>query len=345
MKVPATLAAVALFVGLGRCGERLQADIEVGLKPDATYEAACDAPFTVGLRIASYTGGRKMAVWYPSAGAESKYAYSKDLNGSVVKNGPTAACGRFPLVVFSHGFGGCGMQSVFFTEELARRGYVVAAPDHQDAGCSVEGKSSLHFSRTDQSLFSPEKWDEKTEIGRRDDVRAVVDALLEDKDLSGETDVGRIGMSGHSLGGYVALAMAGAWENWTERRFKAALMFSPYVAPFVEQHRPIANVVPVMYQGAQFDLFITPSLRGERGIFAQSRPPKYYLELKGGNHFEWTNLVCLGKKTIASCLESKANARLIDDYGIAFLDAYLKGDARALARLGGSGAAAYRHDP
>jgi len=38
-----------------------------------------------------------------------------------------------PLVLFSHGLGGCALQTIFFTEELARHGYVVAAPDHADA--------------------------------------------------------------------------------------------------------------------------------------------------------------------------------------------------------------------
>ena len=52
---------------------------------------------------------------------------------------PVEACGPFPLVVFSHGFGGCGIPSIFFTETLARQGYVVVRPIIGTALCSVDG--------------------------------------------------------------------------------------------------------------------------------------------------------------------------------------------------------------
>ena len=44
--------------------------------------------------------------------------------------GLTVAQGRFPLVVFSHGYGGLRTQSSFLTAHLASWGFVVAAPDH-----------------------------------------------------------------------------------------------------------------------------------------------------------------------------------------------------------------------
>jgi len=44
--------------------------------------------------------------------------------------GATAASGRFPLVLFSHGWAGFRDQSSFLTAQLASWGFVVAAPDH-----------------------------------------------------------------------------------------------------------------------------------------------------------------------------------------------------------------------
>ncbi len=41
----------------------------------------------------------------------------------------------YPVILFSHGFTGCGTQSVFLTEALAQDGYFVLAPNHRDAGC------------------------------------------------------------------------------------------------------------------------------------------------------------------------------------------------------------------
>ena len=234
---------------------------------------------------------------------------------------------------------------MFFTEQLARRGYVVAAPDHNDALCSVDSTtSSFRPIQTDQSLFNPEKWDATTQIDRRNDLEAAIDSLLGSTTFGSQIDPGKIGVSGHSLGGYAAIAIAGAWDAWKDTRIRAVLMFSPYVLPFLTQNRSVAVGVPVMFQGGTADSLITPFLRGDRGAYALSRPPKYYVELRGANHFEWTNLICLGRTTVSSCLQSKPNAQLIDDFGIAFLDAYLKGDTGPLSRLNGSGVAAYEHD-
>lgn len=79
----------------------------------------------------------------PSPDAEdatAAYSYGRsDLEGDVSVNGKPSDKGLFPLVIFSHGYGGCGLKSVFFTEEMARHGYVVAAPDHNDAlSCTVQ---------------------------------------------------------------------------------------------------------------------------------------------------------------------------------------------------------------
>ena len=41
-----------------------------------------------------------------------------------------ARSGTFPLVVFSHGYGGERRQSTFFCTHLASHGYVIAAMDH-----------------------------------------------------------------------------------------------------------------------------------------------------------------------------------------------------------------------
>jgi predicted dienelactone hydrolase len=263
------------------------------------------------------------------------------VKGSAVKDGPVDRCTRFPLVVFSHGFGGCGTQTVYLTEELARHGYIVAAPDHRDALCSVTGKGAFHAIKTDQSFFDPKKWTEQTHVDRRDDLERVITYMLQTSDLKGSLDPRRIGAVGHSLGGYDVLALAGGWNSWKDDRLGAVLALSPYTAPFVDKNRLSAIRIPVMYQGAQWDWGITPSLRGDRGAFGLSNPPKYYVELKGGGHFEWTNLAC-GSDPVARCLSSKSNPRLIDEYGIAFFDRYLKDDGAALSRLEGKGLAVFQ---
>jgi len=42
-----------------------------------------------------------------------------------------------PLLLFSHGFGGCAQQSRTLTQALADAGYAVLAPNHKDKGCKL----------------------------------------------------------------------------------------------------------------------------------------------------------------------------------------------------------------
>jgi predicted dienelactone hydrolase len=108
-------------------------------------------PYGVGettLHLAS--NGAPVEVWYPADadtthGSEATInlkdylppavlALVKDFPDVIQKTGGIrgliVAQGRFPLVVFSHGYGGFRTQSSFLTAHLASWGFVVAAPDH-----------------------------------------------------------------------------------------------------------------------------------------------------------------------------------------------------------------------
>ena len=232
----------------------------------------CSGRQAAGYRVLAMENGRKVAVWYPAAASEQPMAYSRSnggFMGSVAKDAPPAACPRVPLVLFSHGLGGCALQTLFFTEELARHGYVVAAPDHRDAVCAI-GSDELKFGnmRTDQSFLEPRRWNDRSEIDRLHDLRAVIRLIANDPQLGTATDVNSIGAVGHSLGAYAAIATAGGWPSWKQENVKAVLAFSPYLLPFIA-HGALARLdVPVMYQGAQFDWGITPSIEGAQGAYA-----------------------------------------------------------------------------
>lgn len=330
-------AVLSLFIALGATSGTSGASAPTR---SAAIAAACEPPLKVAFKVVG-VGSMNVGVWYPTTDAETDVDYAKNVKGHARKDGAIDGCARFPLVVFSHGFSGCGTQVVYLTEELARRGYIVAAPDHRDALCSVTGKGSFHSIKTDQSFFEPNKWDERTHADRRDDLERTIDWMLGSSELKSAIAPGKIGLVGHSLGGYDVLGLAGGWESWTDRRVGAVVAMSPYATPFMAKNRMRAIRVPVMYQGAQWDIGITPYLRGDKGAFGLSNAPKYYVELKLGGHFEWTNLPC-GSDRVSRCLSSKSNPRLIDEYAIAFLDRYLKEDATALSRLDGKGLAAYR---
>src|SRR5882672_7842023 len=60
------------------------------------------------------------ALWYPTDATASAMTYLSGqqlhITGQVAQNAAISS-GQFPLIVFSHGETGCGLQSVYITEE------------------------------------------------------------------------------------------------------------------------------------------------------------------------------------------------------------------------------------
>jgi predicted dienelactone hydrolase len=328
------LFALLVLLVLGRLAHRraairsrLQAQTEEQLSPPQPgNEAARPCTTAVGYRVL-HIGDRVAAVWYPTAAQPSLFAYGPQFSGMVASNAPVSrACGAaVPLVVFSHGDLGCGLQSVAFTEELARSGYVVVAPDHADASLchTAPAPPGAAAVRGQPRIADPGAWDDASRIDRRQDVEAAIDNLLQDPEFSQVIDAGKIGLAGHSLGGYTVMGIAGAWPSWLDPRVRAVLAMSPYVMPFQGKHT-LGNVhVPLMYQGGTLDVGITPFLMGAKGAYAAANPPAYFVELRGAGHFAWVN--CGKAQTTEACLASESNTRLVNAYGIAFFNRYLKG--------------------
>jgi predicted dienelactone hydrolase len=278
----------------------------------------------VGFRV-MHMGGRVVAVWYPTTAPEAPYAYGPTFSSVLAVNAPAGkVCGnRVPLVVFSHGYLGCGLQPVAFTEDLARHGYVVAAPDHADAFlCHILHPSSPPPRPRQANFFKPETWNDATFVDRKVDIEAVIDGLLTDRGFQPVIDAQHIGAAGHSLGGYTVVGMAGGWSSWTDSRIRAVLAFSPYILPYQVQKSLGSIHVPLMYQGGTLDVGITPFLTGPKGGYTESNPPAYFMELRRAAHLAWAN--CGNAHSTASCLENRVSNRLINQYGIAFFNRYLK---------------------
>ncbi len=258
-----------------------------------------DAPHDSGAPVAFAhitVAGRDVAIWKPVG---------------------TATAAGYPVVLFSHGFGGCNTQSVFLMDALARAGYFVLAPNHKDARCGSARQSAPGGSGwPEEPLVDAQKWSDATYRDRLGDIKILLDAILAEKSFQGVgVDASRVGIAGHSLGGYTALGLAGAWPSWKDPRIKAVLALSPFCTPYVAKGNLAHLNVPVMYQGGTLDLGITPFVRRVHGAYDLSSPPKYYVELDGAGHFAWTDL-------------NKTHHEAIDRYSVAFFDRYLKGQSR-----------------
>ncbi|MBY0428592.1 MAG: hypothetical protein K2Q32_05175, partial [Alphaproteobacteria bacterium] len=63
---------------------------------------------------------------------------------------------KAPLVIFSHGFGGCAENIKYLAQALAEEGYWVAAMNHKDAGCGGTKKQKLQ--RPEEPFTDQDKW-------------------------------------------------------------------------------------------------------------------------------------------------------------------------------------------
>ncbi len=186
---------------------------------------AADAPqlaalgtSAVGLKSTTATvpgTARSLAVmvWYPAAAGGTPTTYRRHLepvtgaaldittDGIAVADAAPLA-GRFPLVVISHGFGGWAAGMTYLAENLASKGYVVASIEHADGQGGGGGAAGLV--RVAGSI-----------INRARDQQAVIAALsaraAEPKDAIGShIDAANIAVIGYSMGGFGAVATAGA---------------------------------------------------------------------------------------------------------------------------------------
>jgi predicted dienelactone hydrolase len=146
-------------------------------KPEATYDIANWLPPSLQkLLPAGYT------LSYPSGGVR----------------GVPIAPGRYPLVVFSHGYAGFRDQSTFLTSWLASWGFVVAAPDHfsRDLTEVLGGPTAATAKTTDV-----------------EDLQATI-SLMKAQGASasspfhGHLDTHLVGAVGHSAGGAAVEALA-----------------------------------------------------------------------------------------------------------------------------------------
>lgn len=142
-------------------------------------------------------------IWYPATTGNpaggSYTALLRDgttevtLQGSAARDAAPASDTAYPLVILSHGYPGNRFLMAHLGENLASKGYVVAAIDHPDS------------TYDDQAAFG------STLFNRPWDQRFVLDSLAAlEGDLGAAIDDTQTAIVGYSMGGYGALILAGA---------------------------------------------------------------------------------------------------------------------------------------
>ncbi len=115
-----------------------------------------------------------------------------------------------PLIVFSHGLAGDRKGFAPMIQHLASHGYAVAALDHP--GSNTEQFIAL-LSGSAREIAKPTEFTERPR-----DVSYLLDELTRRNEangiLAGRLNMSKVGIIGHSFGGYTALALAGAKLNF-----------------------------------------------------------------------------------------------------------------------------------
>ena len=196
-------------------------------------------------------------IWYPAGGA-----------------GP----GPRPLVVFSHYAGGHRRTATFLCTHLASHGYVVAGVDHSEV---VAAELAPRAGET--------PGERRTRIdavigSRVPDVRFLLDYLLDGQAGGVVLDARRVGLAGHSLGGWTVLA-----TPESDPRVRAVVAMAPggssHPRPGV---LPLSLTfawgrdVPVLYLAAEDDVPVPPA--GVRELFDRTPATKQMAILRHADH-------------------------------------------------------------
>jgi len=216
-----------------------------------------------------------------------------------------------PVIVISHGLGSDRRTYAYLARQLASYGFVVAVPEHP--GSNAQQLQAL-INGTVSEVTAPSEF-----VDRPLDIKYLLDELTRLNQSSawqGRFDLDRVGIVGHSFGGYTALALAGAEINFQQLaadcnlrsynlslllqcraqdlpqplpdlhdpRVKAIIAINPIGSSLLGSSDFAAIQVPVMLISSSADT-ITPALIEQIRPFTWLNTDRSLVLLQGGTHF------------------------------------------------------------
>ncbi len=254
---------------------------------------------------------------------------------------PSAGRGPWPVVIMSHGLGGSRQGLQYIGEYFAAHGYVAIHLQHVGSDQSV-------FATTrpaDRLATLTAAANAQQFIRRIGDVRFALDQISTiNQDatsaLHGLLDVDRIAIAGHSFGAVTAEAMCGELlgpknTNVYDPRIKAGIIYSPSAPKTADPRKAFSKIAVPMFHwtGTRDDSPIARDTKAKdrRIPFDNINTTDQYLViLEGGDHMIFNGRV---GRMVAPNPKDDAWKDLITRGSVAFLDAYLKDDAKALVFL------------
>ncbi len=234
-------------------------------------------------------------VWYPTDATTGEPAIYTFIPGvslpsdAAFQDAPLAPGGPFPVVVYSHGSGGQSYIASFFTEALASHGFVVIAPNHV-------GNTATEV------LFGLGDEPEIVAYNRPADTAFVISEML-DRSADPESpffdfmDAERIGMAGHSFGGFTAYAAAGGLPATSDDvtavpvddRIDAIVAMAP-VTSFLPENVLASITIPTMVITGTDDQTTPIDPESTQAFEQVSSGYAYRVDLDGAAHQSFTDV-------------------------------------------------------
>lgn len=256
-----------------------------------------------------------------------------------------------PVIVFSHGLGGTRDGYAYLGRHWSSHGYVSLHVQHLGSDDAVWRDNPRAMEAMQQAASDLDNL-----LGRPRDVSFAIDRLLALSETEGspffrKVDAKAIGVAGHSFGAYTTLCIGGrvlvgplgAAVELADPRVKACVAMSPQGNARERENGTWAKfAAPCFHMTGTRD---ESPIRGdskpeERRIpyDAIAREDQYLLILEGAAHLAFSDRVAgIGRR-------DTDHHAIIRSASTAFFDAYLRGDAEALAWLRGGGFGAWLSD-
>jgi predicted dienelactone hydrolase len=234
------------------------------------------------------------------------------VKGFVPTAGPSS--GPYPVVIIAHGFQIAATQYDTYAERLASFGYVALNVDFQ------------------ASLFSVNN------VENANDLIGAIDWAGSAPELAGKADLTKVGTTGHSMGGKLALLAA-----TLDPRVKASITLDPVDGamncsaancPDVSDKMPMLNI-PTAFLGELLDssaggfgMACAPAANNFETFYAGAKSPSLSINVLGANHMSFiedpSSCFSCGFCKMATAQQAQVLG-IAKSYVVAFYERYLKG--------------------
>ena len=252
--------------------------------------------------------------------------------------------GKLPVIFWSHGFGGNRDGASFISRFVSSYGYIIVHLTHRGTDSSLwEGKPGHPW-----DILRTVHVERATTLNRFKDVTFALDQLENwakaNPEIGGHMDFSKLGISGHSFGALTAQVIAGqlipdethTLASFRDARFRAGIAYSPVPIAHMTGKAPetIYNhiAIPLLHMtGTDDDSPLEGFTYDQRLlVFNHSGDaPRYLLIKKGGDHMVYNGTRGkLGENPLR-----EKHEEIIKLVSLAFWDAYLKDNKKALAWL------------